>query len=97
MYDKRARRTPRSNAVVPNTRKISDEERAALLRFEQLFENWRVATEKALSALEALWGETLQPTHDQRRDELAREAEQLRDEAMALYAKVLETHRNRAG
>jgi hypothetical protein len=80
---------------VPNNRKISDEERAALLRFEQLFEDWRVATEHALEALEALWSETMQPSGADRRDELAREAQRLRDEAMALYAKVLQTHRDR--
>jgi hypothetical protein len=80
---------------VPNNRKISDEERAALLRFEQLFEDWRVAAEHALEALEALWSETMQPSGADRRDELAREAQRLRDEAMALYAKVLQTHRDR--
>lgn len=80
---------------MPNTRKISDEERAALLRFEQVFEEWRVATEKALEALEALWSETMQPSGADRREELAREAERLRDEAMALYAMVLQIHRDR--
>ncbi len=80
---------------MPNTRKISDDERAALLRFEQLFEAWRVATEDALKALEVLWGETMQPTDAEKREKLAHEAQRLRDEAMALYAKVLQAHRER--
>ncbi len=82
---------------MPNTQPPSDEERAALLRFEQLFEQWRVAAEKAHEALEALWRETLQPTSPAHRERLAREAERLREAAMQLYEKVLEAHRNRAG
>lgn len=86
-----------SNAPVTHTRPPSDPERAALLRFERLFEQWRVATEKAHVVEDALWRETLRPTGIEQREQLARDAARLRRAAMEIYEQVLAAHRDRAG
>ena len=63
----------------------SDAERAALLRFEALYEAWRVANERAMKAEQQLWLESLGSITDERRRALAAEAVRLRGIAQEAY------------
>lgn len=75
--------------AMPQSHDPSPQERAALLAYERLFEEWRVASQAATDALEALWRETLQPTDGELRRRLAADAARLNVVARQLYEQVL--------
>ena len=65
---------------------MTDQERSSLLRFEALFEEWRVALE-ALSASERrLWTETFNPKDSHECGRLGAETVRLRGIARDAYA-----------
>lgn len=64
-------------------------QRAALVRFETLYDAWRVAHQAAVDAETKLWAETFRTSADEDHRVLAAETTRLRDIAQDAYDRVL--------
>ena len=73
----------------PRTRPLTDQERSALLRFEALYEDWRVALEALSESERRLWTATLNAKDGHECERLGAETIRLRVIARDAYATLI--------
>lgn len=79
--------------MASSSRALTESDRAALLRYEALHEEWRAANERALEAERRLWAHVLR-TGGERPAAQAAEAARLRRASQEAYLRIIDALRN---